>query len=275
MTLRRLFFLLFVLLFQTGISAGQIILPAWKTIRSGLEATAVPFSFEVNCGDSLVRLFRIEKKAACLRLACAAILDNQASTAPGWAEKGGFDLVFNAGMYLPGTMKAAGRMAVKGTLIQAKENPNFGAWFQLDGQGRQGFALQDKSCHPARPDSGVFASRFECMRMLDCNGMPVSWNKKRQSCSMLVAAEDSAGNFILAFCRSPMSQNQMAKFLARLPLGLRSALYLEGGPETSLFIKAPSGDISLVGTYVSGTWERCDNREFRRLPNAVGIKFPD
>lgn len=92
---------------------------------------------------------------------------------------------------------------------------------------------------------------------------------------MLVAAEDSAGNLVLAFCRSPMRQAEMAVFLSGLPIGLRTTLYLEGGPETSVLIDIP-GVVSekWIGTFVSDTWEKTDNQEFRKLPNAVGIKLP-
>ena len=91
---------------------------------------------------------------------------------------------------------------------------------------------------------------------------------------MLVAAEDSSGNLVLAFCRSPMRQSEMAHFLSGLPIGLKTALYLEGGPETSLFIHLPGRAAEhWIGTYVSDTWEKTDNQEFRKLPNVVGIKF--
>jgi hypothetical protein len=166
-------------------------------------------------------------------------------------------------------------MKVRGSWNQGESLTSFGGIFFLDGLAGKSFDLKDKSCSDAKDGIASYSSHFECMRILDCQGMPLSWTKKKQRCSMLVAAEDSLGNLVLAFCRSPMRQSEMAMFLSRLPIGLRTALYLEGGPETSIFINvAGKSPQKWLGTYVSDTWEKTDNQEFRRLPNVVGIKFP-
>ena len=90
--------------------------------------------------------------------------------------------------------------------------------------------------------------------MLDCNGNPMAWNKV-QSCSMLVAAEDPKGFFYLIFCRSPYTQNEMIQFLHKMPYKLRNAIYLEGGPETSLLIDVNGHCIEKVGSWVAKTWD--------------------
>jgi hypothetical protein len=64
----------------------------------------------------------------------------------------------------------------------------------------------------------------------------------------------------------------MEQFMVDMPYGLRNAIYLEGGPETSLLIDVNGHCIEKVGSWVSTTWERDDNNHFWRLPNVVGVK---
>jgi hypothetical protein len=54
---------------------------------------------------------------------------------------------------------------------------------------------------------------------------------------------------------------------------LRNAIYLEGGPETSLYIKVGDTVIEKIGSYVSQTYPNDDNVEFWELPNVIGLKL--
>jgi hypothetical protein len=246
----------------------------WKRRAAGLEIARVSYPFDILCGDSTIGLIRIHRDSASFHLYSAALSGGQSMTAEDWAIKEDVQLVFNAGMYIPGTLRSKGQMNVRGSWNQSESLSSFGGIFFLDGAAGNGFDIKDKSCREAKNGIESYSSHFECMRILDYLGIPLSWEKKKQRCSMLVAAEDSLGNLVLAFCRSPMSQSEMARFLSRLPIGLRTALYLEGGPETSLFINLPGKKPEhWIGTYVSDTWEKTDNQEFRLLPNVVGIKF--
>lgn len=247
----------------------------WRKIAAGLELAEVYFPFRIFCGDSSVKLIRIHRDSARLQLLTAANTDKISLTAAEWAVHKNLHLVFNAGMYIPGTIRSKGQMKADGQWNQPESLPTFGGVFCLEGNRDEAFQLLDKSCKAENKDKEKYSSHFECMRLLDCHGKPLSWEKKIQYCSMLVAAEDSAGNLVLAFCRSPMRQAEMAVFLSGLPIGLRTTLYLEGGPETSVLIDIP-GVVSekWIGTFVSDTWEKTDNQEFRKLPNAVGIKLP-
>ena len=53
---------------------------------------------------------------------------------------------------------------------------------------------------------------------------------------------------------------------------LRNAIYLEGGPETSLYIDINDIRIEKIGSYVSQTYPTDDNNNFWELPNIIGIK---
>ncbi|MFL6246152.1 MAG: hypothetical protein ACJ74H_09015 [Thermoanaerobaculia bacterium] len=57
--------------------------------------------------------------------------------------------------------------------------------------------------------------------------------------------------------------------LLALPLDIRQAMHLEGGPEASLSIHVPG--IDLCGSYETGFLEDESNREQWPLPNVLGV----
>ncbi len=108
--------------------------------------------------------------------------------------------------------------------------------------------------------------------MIDCNGEALNWNKKNQSCSMIVAASDDKGNIYYIFTRSPYTHNDIIKFLLSLPFHIKETIYLEGGPETSMYINIGNTKIRKIGSYVSTTFANDDNNHFWKLPNVIGVK---
>jgi hypothetical protein len=58
-----------------------------------------------------------------------------------------------------------------------------------------------------------------------------------------------------------------------MPFNLANTIYLEGGPETSLYIKVGDTVIEKVGSYVSQTYPTDDNVCFWKLPNIIGLKL--
>jgi hypothetical protein len=264
----------FMLMPVIGIFAQGLREIPWEMPLAGLEVARIPYAFDIICGDSTIGLIRIHRDSARLHLFSTSILGGQSMSADEWARKMDVQIVFNAGMYIPGTMLSKGQMKAGNQWNQKESLSSFGGIFLLEGAAGKSFDLKDKFCSDDKASSGNYPSFFECMRLLDCRGAALSWKKKKQQCSMLVAAEDTTGNLILAFCRSPMTQSAMADFLSGLPIGLRTALYLEGGPETSIYFNFPGIEpAKWLGTFVSDTWEKTDNQVFRKLPNVIGIKF--
>jgi hypothetical protein len=48
-------------------------------------------------------------------------------------------------------------------------------------------------------------------------------------------------------------------------------MYLEGGPEASLYLEANGKKIERIGSYETGFWESDTNEQFWPLPNVIGI----
>ena len=48
---------------------------------------------------------------------------------------------------------------------------------------------------------------------------------------------------------------------------------MEGGPETSLFLKNEKATIRKIGSYVSNTYPIDTNSNFWKIPNVIGVKL--
>ena len=64
----------------------------------------------------------------------------------------------------------------------------------------------------------------------------------------------------------------MIRFLGMFPMKLTHAIYLEGGPETSLYMHIGKTRLEKFGSWVSDTYETDSNDHFWKLPNIIGVR---
>ena len=101
----------------------------------------------------------------------------------------------------------------------------------------------------------------------------MAWDKRPgQSCSMVTGATDITGNIYFIFTRSPYTHQKMIDFLIQLIPDIRTTVYLEGGPEASLYVQTNDTIISKIGSYVSKTYANDNNDHFWKIPNVIGIQ---
>ena len=84
---------------------------------------------------------------------------------------------------------------------------------------------------------------------------------------------DGKGNILFLFTRSPYSVHDFINALLRLDIDIQRAMYLEGGPEASLYLKTSQKEMALFGSYETGFNENDNNNRFWSIPNVIGISF--
>lgn len=247
----------------------------WVTLNKGMEYREIDAPTKSFIGDSKISILRMDRNLFDFNLFSATKYDSLPRDLHAWADTFQLNVVFNAGMYSltnPLSSRAylkSGSHVNNGSLL---ENFNLMLAMNPTVKHRDEVEILDLTCENFQEMNGQFASYAQGLRMIDCNGSPMYWKKKIQSCSMIIAAEGGDGKFYLIFCRSPYTHNQMIDFMVGMPYHLRNAIYLEGGPETSLLIDVNGHCIEKVGSWVSDTWESDSNHHFWRLPNVVGVK---
>lgn len=246
----------------------------WTPIGKGVDICVTDAPRESVVNDSKLTVLRINPYKVKFDMRIATQEDSIPRPVDIWADSLGYDIVINAGMYdLSKPLTSRGYLQNFDHINQKAVHPNFGSMIVMNPKDStdKPFAIYDLVCTPFPGFKNKYHSFAQGLRMLDCNGKPMSWNKRIISCSMLVAAEDKEGNLYLIFTRSPYTHNEFIGFLQKFPFKLINAIYMEGGPETSLHVDTPDACVQHVGSYVSKTYEKDTNDHFWPLPNIIGI----
>ena len=224
----------------------------WVELTKGMEYREIDAPKKSFIGDSKISILRMDSQHFHFDLYTATQYDSVPRDLHTWADT--FDLLvaFNAGMYnLARPLQSRAYLKSGAHLNNGKLLENFNLMLALGpkpNSQRSNIEVLDLTCANWEQEQQNFSGFAQGLRMIDCNGNPMNWQKKVQSCSMLVAAEDQKGWFYLIFTRSPYTHNQMIGFMTEMPYGLHDAIYLEGGPETSLLIDVNGHCIEKVGS---------------------------
>lgn len=282
-TLNRLFVIYIVLASIWSCSEGRRVkveqkpnYANWTTLTKGMEYREINAPKKSFIGDSKLAILRMDPSQFQFDLFTATQHDSIPKSVQKWSDSFHLMVAFNAGMYdlnqplISRAYLQNGKHLNNGQLLE-----DFNLMMALGPKPkrqRSNIEVLDLTCANWEQEKNNFKGFAQGLRMIDCNASPMYWKKKIQSCSMLVAAEDQKGWFYLIFTRSPYTHNQMIDFMKQMPGGLHDAIYLEGGPETSLLINVNGHHIKKVGSWVSTTWESDANKHFWPLPNIVGVR---
>jgi hypothetical protein len=282
-TLNRLFVIYIVLASIWSCSEGRTVkvkqkpnYANWTTLTKGMEYREINAPKKSFIGDSKLAILRMDPSQFQFDLFTATQHDSIPKSVQKWSDSFHLMVAFNAGMYdlnkplISRAYLQNGKHLNNGQLLE-----DFNLMMALGPKPkrqRSNIEVLDLTCANWEQEKNNFKGFAQGLRMIDCNASPMYWKKKIQSCSMLVAAEDQKGWFYLIFTRSPYTHNQMIDFMKQMPGGLHDAIYLEGGPETSLLINVNGHHIKKVGSWVSTTWESDANKHFWPLPNIVGVR---
>jgi tRNA A37 threonylcarbamoyladenosine biosynthesis protein TsaE len=274
------YFLFFFILSLNFFSKGQVVDSTrisieWTNLAKGIDycETNAPFKSIVN--DSKLSILKIEPKQVEFLLLSATEFQNKSRPANEWADSFNLNIVINAGMYdLSKTLLSKGYLQS----FLHKNNPvihptyNTMIAFNPKDSLASNFNIFDLTCTNWESIKSDYHCYAQGLRMIDCNGNALGWNKRNQSCSMLVAAIDEIGNVYFVFTRSPYTHNEMIKFLLSFPFIIKETIYMEGGPETSFYVNIGDTKIEKVGSYISNSYPNDDNDHFWNLPNVIGIR---
>lgn len=247
----------------------------WVQLSIGVYYTEQTAPDSSYIGDSKISLLKFDPNVVDAEFKSALENEKHALCVVDYADKFDYNIAINAGMYdLRTYYKSAG------LLINSEDftnNPNLKKGYNMmicanpKQKGLPNFDIVDlteESWHSVRNKYSSFA---QGLRMIDGQGNPMPWDRNPMSCSQLIVAKDNDGMIYFIFTRSPYTHNYMIKFM--VSLGLKSAIYMEGGPQTSLFVDINDYRIEKLGSYASKTYAKNNNYEYWPLPNIIGLKL--
>ncbi len=189
---------------------------------------------------------------------------------PALAEKYGLLAAINAGMYLTDQKTSTGHLRSATHVNNPRVAGNFGAFF-MAGPKKAGLPrvrLLDRAEDDWPRALEEYALVMQNYRMNTVQGR-VIWKDDRPH-SVAALSQDSAGRILFLLCAEPVPAGAFAAALLRRPLQLRTIMYLEGGSEAAMLVRA--GDVRHVftGRYAGG-WGPSGSPD-TVLPNVLGVR---
>jgi hypothetical protein len=247
----------------------------FRVLQSGVEYARLDLAGRPGAGQGELHLVRLDPAVAPLRLLFAAELQLEPRPAAAWSRERGLSVVANLGMFATDGQTHAG-------YARRGERVHSAAWVKSYRQAlalgprRPGLAparLLDLDREAERALVEGYADVVQNLRLIRGAGEN-AWPQGPRRWSEAALAEDDRGRLLLVFLRSPRSMHAFNRLLLGLPLGVRRAQHLEGGPEASLSVHAGGLDLDLCGSFETGFLEDESNRRQWPIPNALGVARP-
>jgi hypothetical protein len=240
--------------------------PGTMDLAAGLRAEKV----RLPASDECLTLVRIDPVRFELRVHTAAA-DGGARTAPRWAHDRGLVAVINTSMFGDDD-RSIGILRSGRSVNRDRDNPRLGGFLAFDPVERSSPPVLMTGRNCAGFDLADLRRRYRGLiqnyRLLGCRGGAMRWSDPKIYSAAAVGL-DRAGHVVFLHARAPMRMADFSRLLARRDLRLRAAMYVEGGPEASLFAAAGEMRVEEVGSFETGFWDH-SNRRFWPIPNILG-----
>ncbi len=247
----------------------------WHALKPGISFKEVDAPEKSIMNDSRIFLLKADPKLCKFDLLCSSQHGRKNRPADEWAKEFKVNVVVNAGMFNMGNARTnKGYLKNYSHFNNSKRNGGYNVMMAFNPKRKSGpeMVIYDLTCTSWDSIQKDYRSLCQGMRMIDCNGNRMAWDKNPgQACSMVIGATDLSGNLYFIFTRSPYTHQKMIGFLYSLIPDIRTTVYLEGGPEASLYVQTADTVITKIGSYVSKTYANDNNDHFWKIPNVIGI----
>jgi len=201
-----------------------------------------------------------------LRILTAARDGNGSHPAPWWRDAFHLVAVTNAGMFHEEGDPVG--LVVEDGVALGNDNKTFSGYLAFD---ETGATITGRDCPGF--DLAALRKRYRNVvqsgRLLGCDGKALPWKDKKQYSSAAIGV-DREGQVVFLHARDAITMTELAAAVAELDL--QGALFLEGGPEASLVVRGPKGELARMGSYETGFVENDGNQSFWWLPNVIALE---
>jgi len=244
-----------------------------ETLAPGLELLTIrpKRTAAVDTADRCLRALRADPAHFRVALGASA-RTGETHNAERWAKLRSAVAVTNASMFHAGG--ASTGLLVDGEVLTATINKKFGAFMAANPRaaGKSLVTMWGRGC----PNGSIEALRrdyrtvVQNYRLLDCNGAAIRWADEKVYSAAAVGI-DRSGRVLFIHLRAPYKMSEFTEMLADPATGLdlAAAMYVEGGPEATLYIKSGDRQALFVGSFETDFLESDDNKVAWPLPNVL------
>lgn len=268
----------FIVTLSLGNYKGNAQTINWTKADSGLHIGMFISPIPSTFGNSEITIVKINPKIYDFHIVSAKDKSTNRQTIENWCKSEGFIGAVNAGMFnLTDRLTNVGYLKNKGLIHNPNFKSDYCSFLCFDPKVNNVPPVQIvEFCSANDPQRQIiekqYGSMAQSLRMLNRQGVNVWAQSPDKLWSMVVWAMDQEGNVLWIFTRSPFTVHTFINILKQAPLKLYNMMYLEGGPEASLYFNHQGITLRKIGNHVAKVYERETNHKFWRLPNVIGIK---
>jgi len=250
----------------------------WQKVEDGLFYSEASMPVKSSIGDSKIHFIRIDPEKFRFKLLCATENGFQKYEITKWCEAHNMLAGINAGMFhgwnaIPSYQGLTNSGYTRN--FSHVNNPEFSSdkafiCFNPKDTSMPDFQIADRTCQKLESIRNSYKTIIQGIRLFDCN-QNVVWQKDKKKWSMCVMLTDRLGFVYFVHCRSPYTVHSFCQQLKTLVPELNRGIYLEGGPESSLYLNKKAEKWAFMGSYETGFWENDSNNRLWPLANVVGI----
>ena len=130
--------------------------------------------------------------------------------------------------------------------------------------------LIDRDCQDFNTLRLKYRTLVQSIRMISCHQRNV-WTQQPQKWSTVAIGLDQEGRVLFLFCQAPRSVHDFVEILLSLPISIRNAMYLEGGPQASLYLSSNGVELAESGDGESAFAGNESVLFAWPIPNVIGI----
>jgi phosphodiester glycosidase len=240
---------------------------AWQTLEPGLELGL--FEGPPADGDARpIAIVRIDPARFELRLLNASAPgEGTLRTARAWADRAGAVAAINASMYQEDYRTSVSLMRTRDHVNQRRVSKDRSVLaFDPLARGAAPVRIIDRDCDDLESAAKAYGTLVQSIRLVSCERKNV-WTPSPRRFSTAAIGVDGRGRILFIHARTPWPVYELVNALLALPIDLRQAMYVEGGPEAQLFVRGGGREHEWVGGFEH--IPQAGNRDAWPVPNVV------
>jgi hypothetical protein len=244
----------------------------WIRVDEGLFVAEFASPVRSQVGDSKIVVMRISPDHFAFKLLCASEHDNRRMILKEWCRRHNLLAAVNAGMFQADGVTHVGYMKNFNHVNNSYLRDDYKAVFAFNpvDSALPEVQIIDRQYQSLDELAPRYQTLIQNLRMVSARRENV-WSQQNKAWSMVVLGTDSKGNILFIFTRSPYSVHDFINILLSLPISLYNAMYLEGGPEASLYMSTNGYEIERFGSYETDFRDDDTNTIAWPIPNIIGI----
>ena len=245
----------------------------WAMLEPGIEyATIDPPGPEDLPIDGRIHVVRIDPRRRKLEAVMSGGDDAKLRTAGAWCRERKLAVAINMGMYEKDGQTNTGYARKAGYVNNGHWGGKYKAalGFAPTKAGAAPILMADLDKPGDQTRLADYGTVVQNLRLI--RGGQNMWTKQDRRWSEAAVAVDKQGRVLFIFCRYPHAMKELNDLLLALPLGIDTAMHVEGGPEASLSIHAGKVNLDLNGSYETGFVENDGEGRQWPIPNVLGVR---